>query len=205
MKKWKCTVCGYIHEGDTPPDVCPLCNAPAEMFEEVVEEKVVAVEESKSAPQKNTSPEQVGGIAKLVMKLHLHPILVHTPNGALPIALIFMILSVILGQPMLEVAAYLINIVVLLSMPVVLLTGFVEWQNRYSGGWSSLFKIKIAASSLVFSLLTLLVGWRFIDPGVLGPESAMRFPYLLIGVIMVGAAGFAGHLGGKLVFGSRES
>lgn len=38
MKKWKCTVCGYIHEGDTPPEQCPICKVPAERFEEVKEE-----------------------------------------------------------------------------------------------------------------------------------------------------------------------
>jgi rubrerythrin len=27
MKRWKCTVCGYIHEGDEPPDECPVCKA----------------------------------------------------------------------------------------------------------------------------------------------------------------------------------
>lgn len=26
-RKWKCTVCGYIHEGKTPPEVCPVCGA----------------------------------------------------------------------------------------------------------------------------------------------------------------------------------
>jgi len=26
-KKWKCTVCGYIHEGKTPPEFCPVCGA----------------------------------------------------------------------------------------------------------------------------------------------------------------------------------
>lgn len=26
-KKWKCTVCGYIHEGAQPPDSCPQCGA----------------------------------------------------------------------------------------------------------------------------------------------------------------------------------
>jgi len=26
-KQWKCVVCGYIHEGDRPPDVCPVCGA----------------------------------------------------------------------------------------------------------------------------------------------------------------------------------
>jgi rubrerythrin len=27
MKKWKCTMCGYLHEGDRPPDACPVCGA----------------------------------------------------------------------------------------------------------------------------------------------------------------------------------
>lgn len=35
MKKWRCVVCGYIHEGDAPPDVCPVCGAGPEMFEQV--------------------------------------------------------------------------------------------------------------------------------------------------------------------------
>ncbi len=32
MKKWKCTVCGYIHVGDEPPDPCPVCGSPKEKF-----------------------------------------------------------------------------------------------------------------------------------------------------------------------------
>ena len=32
MKRWLCTVCGYIHEGETPPDTCPRCGAPKEKF-----------------------------------------------------------------------------------------------------------------------------------------------------------------------------
>jgi rubrerythrin len=31
-KKWKCTVCGYIHEGQQPPDECPVCGAPQSQF-----------------------------------------------------------------------------------------------------------------------------------------------------------------------------
>ena len=38
MKKWKCTVCGYIHEGDAAPDQCPLCKVGADKFVEVVEQ-----------------------------------------------------------------------------------------------------------------------------------------------------------------------
>lgn len=33
MKIWRCTVCGWLHEGENPPDHCPRCGAPAEKFE----------------------------------------------------------------------------------------------------------------------------------------------------------------------------
>ncbi len=33
MKRWRCVICGYIHVGETPPYVCPICNAPRKMFE----------------------------------------------------------------------------------------------------------------------------------------------------------------------------
>lgn len=35
MKQWRCTVCGYIHSGDEPPEQCPKCKAPEEKFVEV--------------------------------------------------------------------------------------------------------------------------------------------------------------------------
>ena len=37
MKKFRCTVCGYIHEGDTPPEKCPQCGASADKFVEVTD------------------------------------------------------------------------------------------------------------------------------------------------------------------------
>jgi nitrite reductase (NADH) large subunit len=32
-RRFRCTVCGHIHEGDAPPDCCPVCGVGAEMFE----------------------------------------------------------------------------------------------------------------------------------------------------------------------------
>jgi mannose-6-phosphate isomerase-like protein (cupin superfamily) len=37
MKKWRCTVCGYIHEGTEPPELCPNCGASKEKFVEYKE------------------------------------------------------------------------------------------------------------------------------------------------------------------------
>lgn len=39
MVKYRCTVCGYIYEGELPADyVCPLCKQPASVFEKIEEE-----------------------------------------------------------------------------------------------------------------------------------------------------------------------
>ena len=35
MKKFVCSVCGYVHEGDSAPERCPQCRVPAEKFNEV--------------------------------------------------------------------------------------------------------------------------------------------------------------------------
>ena len=34
MKKFVCSVCGYVFEGDAPPAQCPICKAPASKFVE---------------------------------------------------------------------------------------------------------------------------------------------------------------------------
>ena len=50
MAKWKCKVCGYIHEGDVPPSVCPICKQPSSQFE--------LVEEVKKTPYAGTKTEK---------------------------------------------------------------------------------------------------------------------------------------------------
>ncbi|MBQ3604569.1 MAG: NADH peroxidase [Clostridia bacterium] len=34
MKKFVCSVCGYVHEGDSAPEKCPQCGVPASKFNE---------------------------------------------------------------------------------------------------------------------------------------------------------------------------
>ena len=35
MKKFVCTICGYVFEGEAAPEACPICKAPASKFKEV--------------------------------------------------------------------------------------------------------------------------------------------------------------------------
>lgn len=65
-KRWRCTVCGYIHTGDNPPEICPICGADASFFELVppegeakksIEEKT-AIQPVIAQPDKETAIRQ---------------------------------------------------------------------------------------------------------------------------------------------------
>ncbi|MGE5654539.1 MAG: rubredoxin-like domain-containing protein [Bacillota bacterium] len=51
MAKWRCTVCGYIHDGAQAPEKCPKCGAPAEKFELLTEDKANLLERSRLTNQ----------------------------------------------------------------------------------------------------------------------------------------------------------
>ena len=51
MKKFVCSVCGYVHQGDSAPEACPICKVPAEKFVE-------------QAGEMSWAAEHVVGIAK---------------------------------------------------------------------------------------------------------------------------------------------
>ena len=44
MAKYVCSVCGYVHEGDSAPERCPQCKVPAEKSQLQAEGKVWAAE-----------------------------------------------------------------------------------------------------------------------------------------------------------------
>lgn len=213
MKKWECTVCGYIHEGEEPPDECPVCSADKSMFVEVVDEGAAtdASAPAQSAPAPK-APEPSTPLLKLyafaseqILKHHLHPIMVHTPNGILPMALIFVLITALLGYPNFETAAFYCFVFVLLSMPLVVFTGYEVWQKRYRGAMTTIFKIKIGASVVTTLLLLVLSIWRAVQPEILTVPSTGKWIFIGLSVVLVAAVGGAGHMGGKLVFGNRKS
>ena len=55
MKKFVCPVCGYVHEGESAPEKCPICKVPGSKFTEMKGEKTWAAEHvvgvGKNAPE----------------------------------------------------------------------------------------------------------------------------------------------------------
>lgn len=209
-KKWKCTACSYIYEGDEPPEKCPACGADKSMFIEVVDEKinkeseVEEISETATESESKKSSGRSGIIGNLVMRHHLHPITVHTPNGVIPVAVIFLVLAIVFKAKAFEIAAFFNMIFVLLTMPVVIGTGYHAWQKKYNGAKTFVFVTKIICSAIVAVLLGLLVCWRFIDAEVVLSGTTASWVYLALCGVILAAVGIAGHLGGKLVFGGSK-
>ena len=61
MKKFVCSICGYVHEGEVAPERCPQCNAPAIKFKEQAEGLAWAAEHVVGVA-KGVDPEIIEGL-----------------------------------------------------------------------------------------------------------------------------------------------
>ncbi|MCL1828612.1 MAG: NADH peroxidase [Oscillospiraceae bacterium] len=62
MKKFICSVCGYVHEGQEAPELCPQCKAPKAKFSEQSGKGLVYADEHKIGVAKDTDPEIIEGL-----------------------------------------------------------------------------------------------------------------------------------------------
>jgi hypothetical protein len=225
MRKWKCSVCGYVHTGEEPPEKCPVCGADRSKFIEIIEEvshqdESVEVKSSETTPQEAVPIHDAGddhpensaakavqsvfqkfytAVTGLMVKYHAHPISVHIPNGVLPVAVLFLVLSMLFQTAGLETASFYNMIFVVLVMPKVLFTGYNDWKHRLGGNLTNVILTKMICGAIVFLIGLFLVIWRWTDPNVALAYSPSRMTYLILHLVMLGAAIIAGYLGGKLI------
>ena len=64
VKKYRCMVCGYIHEGENAPQECPVCHVGPEKFEELVQngEALTWADEHKIGVAQGVDPEILKGL-----------------------------------------------------------------------------------------------------------------------------------------------
>ena len=64
LKKYRCLVCGYIHEGNEKPQECPICHVGPEKFEEIVAtgDVLTWADEHKIGVAQGVDPEILKGL-----------------------------------------------------------------------------------------------------------------------------------------------
>ncbi|MBF0572469.1 MAG: rubredoxin [Desulfamplus sp.] len=230
MKKWKCTICRYIHEGDEPPERCPICKAPASKFilvESEIDQKskdalrIKALEKQIAERKAIIEASKPRGLRfyaafqNFLVKHHAHPISVHFPNGLLPVAVTFFVLAFILNMLCLSNnttnTCSIDGIITMLSTAgflnilfVLLVLPFVI----FAGYVEWIKKYNKAMTSLFIikitaAAVTAITSVFNVVWYIIDPgvlSSNLSFLFILLNLIMLASAGIAGHLGGKLVF-----
>lgn len=180
-RHWRCTVCGYIHEGLEPPEVCPVCGADRSLF--------VAVEE----PEPNL-------LQDFVASFRLHSVVVHFPSGLVPTMALFLLLLLVTGHYGLETTIFWLLLVVVAVTPVALASGAYAWQKHFQGHRASIFfkKIGLALILLVLGLVASLM--RYGSAELMMNGGWQRWMYLACLGGMLACVVLLGHYGSKLVF-----
>ncbi len=62
MKKWVCSVCGYVYEGENPPAQCPQCKAPASKFVEKKDGELTFADEHRIGVANGVDPRIIEGL-----------------------------------------------------------------------------------------------------------------------------------------------
>ena len=216
-RKWRCTVCGYIHSGSEPPVQCPVCRAERLKFVPFDEgaaqtQDAQAAKETKQATRKNKVDTQQdaprSGLDRLALshygqkltQWHGHPIAVHIPNGVLPMSFIFVLLASFFKSATLATVAQYNMGFVALSMPIVIGTGLIDWVNGFKGKMTQVFRTKMICAGIVTLLSLTLVVWGIVRPGIYTGALSENWLFLILHIANLAAAIVAGWQGGKLVF-----
>lgn len=194
MKTWRCTVCGYLHQGDLPPEACPLCHAPAEKFELV-------------EPVEDNKPDVAGfgyGLRQMRDTFAPHAVSAHFPTALIPTCSLFLFLAVVYSHPPLEFAAFALLMVAMISIPLTMLTGFLLWQKNYQKARNVIFNRKIRLAWMLMLVAMVTLSWRYISPDLVVEGGVPLVLYLLLNLLMLVCVTFLGHYGGLLVAQKRR-
>ncbi len=189
MKTWRCTVCGYLHQGDLPPETCPLCHAAADKFELV-----------------GTAADNRSFVAGLLEELRRmretfapHAVSAHFPTALIPTCSLFLLLAVISSYSSFEFTAFSLLMVVMISIPLTMLTGFLLWRKNYQQVRSVIFNRKIRLAWVLLLVAVVTLSWRIISPALVAEGGVPLVLYLLLNLLMLVCVTLLGHYGGMLV------
>lgn len=180
-KQWKCTVCGYIHEGSEPPGSCPRCGAERDRFIPLEMEKINLLRD-------------------MIDTFLLHPVAAHFPNALLPTAFLFLLVTVLTGSPYFERAVFFLLCTAVAVVPVSMASGIYDWRTRFDGIRARIFykKIGLASSLLLLGLSAVLI--RAAHPGLMQEGGGLKWVYSTLLLAMVLITVLLGHYGAKLSY-----
>ncbi len=203
MKKWVCRICGYIHEGETPPERCPVCRAPSAQFylQDNATKNSQFLNNTSMIPSYIRKNRLLSLLAEEFPLRRFHPIMVHFPNGLIPVSFVFLLITSFFDFRCVELTAFYLLCAAIAASPFAFVTGLYTWKVKYKGAATAKFKFKVYGSIAFMILALTAVGLRLLNPGVVESAPAV---YLIINLILLGLVTMLGHIGGRIVFAGES-
>jgi uncharacterized membrane protein len=175
----RCKACGYITKEGNIKDVCPACGVPAKMFE----------------PYTDPLSEK----RRRILRLHIHPIIVHFPQSFAFTLFILAVLSFVAPPQIngfLTCAMQVISFALPFFLILALLTGLVDGKIRFRRVTTPFLKKKIIFGLSFLFTSILIAAAVFTLP--LSSLSVMAL-FTLLTIIAVGFSIALGLIGSELL------
>ncbi len=139
------------------------------------------------------------GLFKDMKKSFLfHAIAAHFSNGLIPVAVLYLLLTLSTGSTYFEHTVEHIIVIVVLAIPASFFSGVYDWKKKYRGAKAPIFIKKLRLSGLLFVLCISAVGIRLGIPDVMNRQGLEHWLYLAFLFSMLPVVTLLGHYGGKL-------
>jgi uncharacterized membrane protein len=175
----RCKACGYVTKEGKIKDICPACGVGAKMF----------------APYTDPVSEK----RRMLLDLHVHPIMVHFPE-AFTITLFLLVTSSYFAPAAIKEALFSSIQVISLLLPffVVLsiITGLFDGKIRFRKVTTPLMKKKIIIG-VIFLIISIVLAFVAFSGGI--SASPVREYFILLTIIAVACGTGLGLLGGHLM------
>jgi predicted heme/steroid binding protein/uncharacterized membrane protein len=140
------------------------------------------------------------GLAKMIEKLHPHPIMVHFAMAYAIVISLLCLLYILTQQRCFEAASYYLLALGAITTPGAGISGFFTWKITYEGRMTLTFFRKIVLTVILFIVITLCFVIRTMAPDVLLMKDTLSYIYLALVVSLVPVTVMLGYYGGKIVY-----
>ena len=134
-----------------------------------------------------------------------HAIAAHFSNGLIPVAVLYLLLTLSTGSTYFEHTVEHLIVIVLMAIPCSFFSGIHDWKTKYRAAKAPIFIKKIRLSCVLFLLCVSAVSIRLAIPDVMSHQRIEHWLYLAILFSMLPVVTLLGHYGGKLSSQSRQA
>jgi hypothetical protein len=134
-----------------------------------------------------------------------HAIAAHFSNGLIPVAVLYLLLTLSTGNIYFEHTVEHLIVIVLMAVPVSFFSGIHDWKTKYRAAKAPIFMNKLRLSVLLFLLCAAAVTIRLSIPDVMSRSGLEHWLYITLLFFMLPVVILLGHYGGKLSAQSRKS